>query len=153
MLLYKLPTTFLVLLFAGNVMATDIQPLDALRAEYPRGIPWTVKVITLDGKDGGELQRRITSEHASSCTGEVGNGYRVEFVRSDRLMSPLPIASYGIAKFVDDKVKIDLTGGTCDGYLMMDGTMTLNGSSAGGIYTFGPGGAHDLGTYHASISP
>jgi len=33
----------------------------------------------------------------------------------------------------------------------MDGMVTSDGSSAGDIYTFGRGGVHDVGTYHASI--
>jgi len=151
MLSHKLFTAFLVLSVAGQVIAADALPMDALRAKFPHGIPWKVDVVNPDGKSHGELKMLITSDHARSCMGDVGDGFRVDFIRPDVLSPPLPITSYGVARFIDDKIKIDLTGGTCDAYLVMDGVVTSDGSSAGDIYTFGPGGVHDVGTYHASI--
>ena len=133
------------------VAAADALPLDALRTKFPQGIPWNVAVISPDGKSRGELEILITAEHARSCTGEVGEGFRVDFTRPGVLSPPLPIASYGIARFIGNKVMIDLTGGTCDAYLVMDGVVTPDGSSSGDVYTLGPGGKHNMGTYRAII--
>jgi len=133
------------------VAAADALPLDALRTKFPQGIPWNVAVISPDGKSRGELEILITAEHARSCTGEVGEGFRVDFIRPGVLSPPLPIASYGIARFIGNKVKIDLTGGTCDAYLVMDGVVSSDGASSGDVYTLGPGGEHNVGTYRAII--
>ncbi len=81
--------------------------------------------------------------------GRGWRGFPRHFIRPGVLWPPLPIASHGIATFIGDKIKIDLTGGTCDAYLMMDGVVTPDGSSSGVIYTFGPGGEHNVGTYRA----
>jgi len=133
------------------VAAADALPLDALRTKFPQGIPWNVAVISPDGKSRGELEILITAEHARSCTGEVGEGFRVDFIRPGVLSPPLPIASYGIARFIGNKVKIDLTGGTCDAYLVIDGVVSSDGASSGDVYTLGPGGEHNVGTYRAII--
>lgn len=151
MLAHKLFFAVFILLATGNVIAADAIPMDALRAKFPQGVPWKVEMINADGKSRGDLEMLITSDRARSCMGEVGEGFRVDFIRPDVLSPPLPIASYGIAKFIGNKVKIDLTGGTCDAYLVMDGVVTPDGSSSGDIYTFGPGGEHNVGTYRAII--
>ena len=135
----------------GASAAADAVPIDALRAKFPQGIPWNVAVINPDGKSRGELEILITSEHARSCMGEVDEGFRVDFIRPGVFSPPLPLASYGIAKFVGNKVMIDLTGGTCDAYLVMDGVVSSDGSSSGDLYTFGPGGEHNMGTYRAIV--
>jgi hypothetical protein len=141
----------LLFLFYGASAAADAVPIDALRAKFPQGIPWNVALINPDGKSRGEQEILITSEHARSCMGEVGEGFRVDFIRPGVFSPPLPLASYGIAKFVGNKVMIDLTGGTCDAYLVMDGVVTRDGSSSGDVYTLGPGGKHNMGTYRAIV--
>jgi hypothetical protein len=151
MLAHKLFFAVLILLATSNVIAADAVPTDTLRARFPQGIPWKVQVINPDGKSRGDLELLITSDHARSCMGEVGEGFRVDFIRPDALPPPLPIASYGIATFIGNRVKIDLTGGTCDAYLVMDGMVASDGSSSGDIYTFGPGGEHNVGTYRALV--
>jgi hypothetical protein len=135
----------------GASAAADAVPIDALRAKFPQGIPWNVAVINPDGKSRGELEILITPEHARSCMGEVGEGFLVDFIRPGVLSPPLPLASYGIARFIGNKVKIDLTGGTCDAYLVMDGVVSSDGASSGDVYTLGPGGEHNVGTYRAII--
>lgn len=151
MLAHKWLVAFFLLVFTGAVVAADTAAMDALRARFPRGIPWKVEVINPDGTSRGELETLITSAHASSCMGEIGEGFRVEITRLGVFSPPLHIASYGIARFTGDKVKIDLRGGTCDAYLVMSGVLTSDGMSSGDVYTLGPAGEHDVGTYRAII--
>ena len=141
----------LAALAAGLAIAGQPSPLDALRAKFPLGIPWKVEILNPDGKNCGTLEMLITSDRASSCLGEMTNGVRVEFVRKDTLSPPLPVASHGVAKFDGDKIKIDLTGGICDAYLLMSGVVASNGSSTGDIYTLGLRGGHDVGTYRTAV--
>lgn len=131
-------------------IADDPDAVRALRAKFPDGIPWNVDVIGTDGKSRGTLVMRITSEHASSCLEDLSNGVRVDFPHKPE-HPPLAVNAYGIAKFDGDKIKIDLTGGMCDAYLLMSGTVQADGSSTGEVYTFGMRGGHDIGTYRATI--
>lgn len=142
---------FFAALAAGMAMAAAPSPLDALRARFPHGIPWQVEILNPDGKSRGTFEMLITSEQASSCLGGMTNGVRVELARTEALSPPLPVASYGVAKFDGDKIKIDLTGGMCDAYLLMSGVVASNGSSTGDVYTLGLGGGRDVGTYHATV--
>ena len=141
----------LTILLAGLVAAGKSSPFDALRAKFPRGIPWKVEIIGPDGKTNGSLELLITSDRASSCLGGMADGVRVEFTRKDALPPMLSIASYGVATVTGDKIKIDLTGGICDAYLLMGGALASDGSSTGDIYTFGMRGGHDVATYRATV--
>lgn len=151
MLSKKLFSALLVLAVAGRVTAADVSPVDALRTKFPKGIPWRVAFADANGKSRGELEMVITSNPAHSCMGEIGDGFRVEFIHPGALSSSVPIAFYGVATFVGRKVEIDLTGGTCDAYFFMDGMLTPDGSSSGNITTFGRGGRHVVGTYRANV--
>jgi hypothetical protein len=147
---------FIGISFAGALAsvaaAQDSPMLDALRARYPQGIPWRVEIVDANKASLGALEMRITSEPGSSCLGDVGNGgVKVEFVRKDGLSPALHTSSYGVAKFSGNKVKIDLTGGLCDAYLLMEGVMAADGSSSGDVFTLSLGGGHDVGTFRASV--
>ena len=139
----------LVAAVAGEAVAVEPSPVEALRARFPRGIPWDVELST-NGESRGKLQMLITYSQASSCLGDMADGVRVEFTRKE-LSPPLSIGAYGVARFAGDKVKIDLTGGVCDAYLLMNGVVAPDGSSTGDVYTFGPSGGHDVATYHAIV--
>jgi hypothetical protein len=141
----------LTVLLTGLAAAGEPSPFDALRAKFPRGIPWKVDIISLDGKTNGSLELLITSDRASSCLGGMADGVRVEFTRKDAIPPALSIASYGVATSTGDKIKIDLTGGICDAYLLMDGALASDGSATGNIYTFGMRGGHDVATYRATV--
>ena len=138
-------------LLATQVAAEDLSPLDVLWAKFPGGIPWKVDITGPDGKGNGSLELLITSDHASSCLGGMDDGFRVVFVRKDTLPPTMSVASYGVAKVTGDTIKIDLTGGVCDAYLLMGGTLAPDGSSTGDIYTFGMRGGHDVATYRAMV--
>jgi hypothetical protein len=143
---------FLAALMLGQAVGAEPSSVDVLRAKFPKGIPWSVEVSDTTGKSLGSLEMRITSVPASSCLGDIASdGVKVEFIRNGSDSLKLPIASYGIAKFTNNNVKIDLTGGMCDAYLIMDGTIKADGSSAGQIYKFGMRGGNDVGTYRATV--
>lgn len=145
-------TLFLIAAFAtGCAIAGDRSPVESLRAKFPSGIPWRVEILNADGKALGVLEMLITSEKASSCLGEMDDGVRVNFTRKESLSPTISVASYGVAKFTGDKIKIDLTGGICDAYLLMSGEIASDGSSAGEIYTLGMRGGHNVATYRATV--
>jgi hypothetical protein len=144
---------FLVLAasLAGLATAAQPSPFDALRARFPHGIPWQVDIVDTHGKASGTLEMLIKTEKAESCLGGMSDGVRVEFTRKDALPPSLSVESYGVAKLEGDTIKIDLTGGMCDAYLILSGTLAADGSSSGGIRTFGKGGGHDVATYSAKV--
>lgn len=137
----------------GSANAAEPKAFAHLRAKYPSGIPWTVKVIDPAGKELASLRMRITRKPAQSCLGDMADGVRVDFdPKKARAISPnLPIGAYGIARITDEGIKIDLTGGICDAYLMMGGKLDPDGSSSGTVYRLSMGGGDDVGTYHATV--
>lgn len=136
---------------AGLAGAAEPSTLNSLRAKFPHGIPWNVEILDPDGKSRGTLDMLITSDEASSCLGEMTDGVRVKFDRKNTVSPPLSIGSYGVATFDGGKIKIDLTGGVCDAYLVMSGAIASDGSSSGDIYTLNMGGGHAVGTYRATV--
>jgi len=149
---HVLAVVFLATLAAPPSFAAEPSPIDALLGKFPHGIPWRVEVLDMAGKSLGALEMRITSEHAKSCLGGFSeSAVRVEFTRKDQLSSSLSVTSYGVADLIDGRIKIDLSGGTCDAYLLMNGPLAADGSSTGEVYTFGMRGGHDVGTYRAVI--
>jgi hypothetical protein len=133
--------------------AAEPKAFAKLRARFPTGVPWTVKVYDPAGKELASLRMRITPKAADSCLGDMAGGVRVDFdPKEAKAISPtLPIGSYGVAKFTDDAIKIDLTGGICDAYLLMAGKIDADGSSTGTVYRFSIGGGDDVGTYRATV--
>jgi len=126
-------------------------PIDALRTKFPQGIPWHVEFVDAAGKSLGSIDMRITSAPGDSCLGDMGPlGVRVEYLRTHDLSPTLSVTSHGVARFTGDKIKVDLTGGRCDAYLLMSGEMAPNGASSGDVYTFGMRGGHDIATYKAT---
>jgi hypothetical protein len=138
--------------FAGVcATAASRSPEESLRAKYPHGIPWKVEFVGADGKSLGTIAMLITSEPGASCLGGMKDGVRVTFSHKESLPSTLHVADYGVALFTGDKIKIDLTGGICDAYLLMSGSIAADGSSSGDVYTFGMRGGHDVATYRATV--
>ena len=134
----------------GN--SADPSIIDSLRQRFPQGIPWHVEFKDMAGSDLGSLDLVITSEPAKSCLGSMGSdSVRARFERIDVAPTRLRIASYGIVQFTGDGITIDLTGDTCDAYLLMSGSLASDGSSTGELYTLGIRGGRDVGTYHATI--
>lgn len=138
-------------LLTHAALAADTSPLSALQARHKDGIPWKVEFSSLDGKPEGSLDLRITSKTAESCLGGMEGGLRVDFTRKDSLPRSMSVESYGVAKVSGDKIKIDLTGGMCDAYLILEGTLSADGSSAGTIHSFGMRGGRDVATYRATV--
>jgi hypothetical protein len=136
---------------ACTATASEPSPFDALRARFPHGIPWQLEITDSSGQPAGTLEMRITREQAHSCLGGMDDGVRVEFTRKQGLPPALSVEAYGVAKVSGDKIKIDLTGGMCDAYLILDGTLAADGSSSGDIHTFGMRGGHDVATYRAKV--
>jgi len=133
-------------------VAGEPTALASLRAKFPQGIPWNVEISDPSGQNLASLQFRITSESAASCLGDFGaDAVRVEFVRKEHVSPDIRLASFGVAQFTGDKVEIDLTGGICDAYLIMDGKMEADGSSTGTVFRTGMAGGHDIGTYRATV--
>ena len=147
----KATFVLLVALAVGCAIAGDRSPIESLRARFPHGIPWRVEILGVDGKNMGALEMLITTDQATSCLGGMSDGVRVNFTRKEALSSTISVASYGVAKVTGDKIKIDLTGGICDAYLLMSGDVAADGSSTGDIYTFGMSGGHDVATYRATV--
>ena len=147
----KLAFVLLAAFATGCAIAAGPSPVETLRARFPHGIPWRVEILGGDGKSLGAIEMLITSDQASSCLGEVNDGVRVNFIRKEALSPTISVASYGVAKFTGTKVKIDLTGGICDAYLLMSGEVAADGSSTGEIHTLGMRGGHDVATYHATV--
>ena len=122
-----------------------------LRARYPKGIPWHIEFLAADGKTLGVLDALITSERGDSCLGEMSEGVRVDYVGKEAISPSLFLGSHGVARISGDSIKIDLTGGICDAYLIMSGTVAADGSSTGELYRFGMRGSNDVGTYRATV--
>jgi hypothetical protein len=143
----------LAIAVAGCANAAEPPAFAKLRAKFASGIPWTVSVYDPAGKELASLRMRITRTPADSCLGDMAGGLRVEFdpTQAKAISPSLPIGSYGVAKLTDDAVKIDLTGGICDAYLMMAGKIAADGSSTGTVYRFSIGGGDDVGTYRATV--
>jgi hypothetical protein len=143
---------WLAALIACGTHASEPSPIDALRTKFPDGIPWRVEFVDSAGKSLGAIDMRITSARGDSCLGGMNpDGVRVEFVRKDNLSPTLSITSYGVAKFTGNKVEIDLTGGLCDAYLLMNGEVAVNGSSTGDVSRFGMSGGHEVAKYRAMV--
>jgi hypothetical protein len=143
---------FLAALLACATHAAEPSPIEALRAKFPDGIPWRVEFGDSAGKSLGAIDMRITSARGKSCLGGMNpDGVRVEFVRKDNLSPTLSVTSYGVAKFADNKVKIDLTGGMCDAYLLMNGEVAANGSSTGDVSRFGMRGGNEVAKFRAAV--
>jgi hypothetical protein len=151
MLLRRLFIAVVAIVITAHSHAADRVQTDAMAARFPHGMPWKVELVDLHGKRLGTIDMRVTSVSAHSCMGDVADGLRVEFEQPNTLSRSLPITSYGIATFSGDQVVIDLSGGTCDAYLVMKGAVQSNGSSWGRVYTFGSSGERDVATYRASI--
>lgn len=142
----------LAALIACGTHAAEPSSIDALRAKFPHGIPWRVEFVDAAGKSLGAIDMRITSTRGDSCLGDMNaDGVRIEFVRKDKLSPTLSTTSHGVAKFAGNKIRIDLTGGLCDAYLLMNGEMAADGSSTGDVSTFGMGGGHAIATYRAAV--
>jgi len=139
-------------LIACATHAAEPSPIDTLRTKFPLGIPWHVEFVDSAGMSLGSIDMRITSARADSCLGGLNpDGVRVEFARKDKLSPALSTTSYGVAKITGTKVEIDLTGGMCDAYLLMNGEVAANGSSTGDVSTFGMRGGHQVATYRAAV--
>jgi hypothetical protein len=142
---------WLAALIAGTAIAAERSPLEVLRAQFPQGIPWKVEISDTNGKSLGDLEVLIKTEHAHSCLGEIDDGgVRVEFIGKHGISDSL-IESYGIAKISGNRIQIDLTGGTCDAYVIMDGMVAPDGSSIGDVFTLSLNGGHDIGKYRATL--
>ena len=141
----------LLALMSGQASSAEPAAIAALRARFPQGIPWMVKILDAAGQSLGSLEVRITSTQASSCLGDMNPGVQVDFVRKELAPANLPIAFHGVARFRDDTVKIDLTGGTCDAYSIMEGKIEADGSSTGDVFRFGMWGSTGIGTYRATV--
>jgi hypothetical protein len=134
----------------------DTQPRDVtsvfgrLWGRYPEGIPWQVDVIDSNGQNKGSFSLIITKRHENSCLGDISDGVRVEIPQRDAMASILSVTDYGVAKIIGSSIKIDLTGGICDGYVIMDGKLELDGSSTGEVYTLGETDRLDIGEYKAA---
>jgi hypothetical protein len=142
----------LATLAACAARAGEPSPIDSLRVKFPQGIPWHVEFADSAGKSLGAIDMRITSAPGDSCLGGMSpDGVRVEFVRKDNLSPALSTTSHGVAKFTGANVKLDLTGGLCDAYLLMEGKIDASGSSTGDVSTFGMRGGRGVATYRASV--
>lgn len=149
---HMIVATLMVALVLDCAGAGEPTALATLRSKFPQGIPWNVEISDPSGQSLASLQFRITSESAASCLGDFGaDAVRVEFVRKEHVSPDLRLTSYGVAQFTGDKVEIDLTGGLCDAYLIMDGKMETDGSSTGTVFRLGMSGGHDIGTYRATV--
>ncbi len=148
---YKPIAVFLAVLVPCLAIAAEPSPFDALRTKFPHGVPWKVEILDTNGKPSGTLEMLITSDPGSSCLSDMKDGVRVKFTRKSALPTTMSIASYGVAEITGDEIKIDLTGGICDAYLLMSGKVASDGSSTGDIYTLGMRGGHDVAKYRATV--
>lgn len=143
---------WLAALIACGTQAAEPSPIEALRTKFPNGIPWRVEFADSAGKSLGAIDMRITSARGESCLGNMNpDGVRVEYVRKDKLSPTLSTTSYGVAKFTGNKVEVDLTGGLCDAYLLMNGEVAADGSSTGDVSTFGMRGGQEIARYRATV--
>jgi len=138
--------------FVALTSAADTGVVGSLRTRYAHGIPWTITLIDSHGVSLGELDVVITSERADSCLGSLNDGgVKVRFTREKNLSKTLRLGPYGVAQFSGDDVTIDLTARTCDAYLLLLGSVEVDGSSKGRLSTLGLSGGRDIGTYKAVL--
>jgi hypothetical protein len=136
--------------FVALASAADTGVVGSLRTRYAHGIPWTITLFDSHGASLGELDVVITSERADSCLGSLNEGgVKVEFTREGDLSKTLHLGQYGVAQFSGEDVTIDLTAGMCDAYLLLLGSVEVDGSSNGRLSTRDLSGGRDIGTYRA----
>lgn len=135
-----------------SVMASDLAPLEALRKLHPEGVPWSIELTDGAGKGLGRLDVLITDQPARSCLSSIGpDAVRIEYLAKDGPISRIVTSPYGVGKFDGSTVQIDLTGDTCDAYVLLGGEMLADGSSSGELYTLGIRSGQTLGAFHATV--
>lgn len=134
------------------VLASDVAPLKTLRKVHPEGVPWSIELTDGAGKGLGRLEVLITDQSARSCLSSIGPGaVRIEYLAKDGPISRIVTSPYGVGKFDGSTVQIDLTGDTCDAYVILGGEMLADGSSSGELYTLGIRSGQTLGAFHAKV--
>ena len=148
--LAKSAMVLMSLLSTSLAMAAGPTPMDALRNQYPAGIPWKVEIWDLKDNKLGYIEMRITNQPARSC--RFGDGVRVEFVKVDLLPPTHFVGSYGVANIEDKAIEVDLVGGgVCDDYQLLGGPLAPDGSSSGYAYQLSHAGQFNHAKYRAKV--
>jgi hypothetical protein len=112
---------------------------------------WHIQFFDDQRKDLGSIDVHFTVKEGRSCLGsKSGKSFLIVVDRRTRL-SPMfkvtesPALSFDGAEFV-----IDLTGGICDDYVLMKGTIPTSGVAAGKVSTLGWNPPQTIATFKAT---
>jgi hypothetical protein len=145
----------LVFAAPGLVEGSTSAEFDAMRANFPQGIPWHIEIFDTSGSPVGVLDVLITSRHAKSCSKGFGSGYLVSYSRSPIQLDLLPgswrLGTYGVASIDDNTISIDLTGGRCNDFVFTEGHLRSDGASNGRVFVKHRQFGNDMGTYFATL--
>ena len=132
--------------------ASILSPLQVLQATPPGEVHWLVRLYDQSHSPIGTLRLRVTSERGRSCLGGLGDrGFLIKIDRKDGLPKDFRISNTPVAFFDGKKVVVDLTGGTCDDYRLLDGNLSNDGGVLGEIRATGLGFAQVVGRFSATL--
>jgi hypothetical protein len=111
-----------------------------------------VTIANPKGKPGGTMLLEVTAERSGgSCLGDFAKD--AYLVRVKNIKGPIREVRLGarpVAEVHGGHLRIDMSGGICDAYFMLEGEIT-SADAFGAVYTFGLNWAEDLGTFMAIV--
>lgn len=127
------------------------QPRDVLVLEGHR-FPerWHIQFFDTKKNDLGSLDVHFTEAEGRSCLGSTGKTFLVVVDRRSRLSSAIKVTDSPALSFDGSDFVIDLTGGMCDAYVLMKGTIPSSGAAAGEVSTLGWSPPRTIATFVAT---
>jgi hypothetical protein len=110
---------------------------------------WRVSLFDSKHNSAGNIDLHVTKKEGRSCLGGYEGGYLVVIDRTANLSSQVRVSNTPVAKIEGDHFSIDLSGGICDAYVLLEGRIMDGGHAAGDIHTLGWGEAQTIGTFVA----
>jgi hypothetical protein len=150
----RLPRGVVVLAALMALCSSHAQgpPSDSNQSPYPRPVDWKIQLFDTNHHNAGALYVHITTDRGGSCLGSFGrNAVLVRVDRKLELSRGFFVSSTPVAKFENDRVSIDLTGGDCDNYVLLEGTLSRDGGAFGTATSFGISFSKPLGTFVATV--
>ena len=142
--------TFLAVAATGVVAAAP--PANPAPPSSGTSRAWKISLFDAQHHAVGTIQLHFTSQRGQSCLASFGKDALLLVIdRIDDVPPQLRIAPTAAAKIEGDTISIDLTSGTCDAYVLLEGKTSQNGGATGDINTLSLGGARNFGTFVATV--
>ena len=130
----------------------DVPPNDPHPPPASRPVNWKIQLFDTDHRSAGTLYVRITIERGTSCLASFGrDALLLRVDRKIELSKNFRISETPVAKIEKGRVSMDLTGGDCDNYVLLEGTMSNDGGAVGTAKSFGISFSKPLGTFVATV--